>query len=69
MNIKALVVCGLLTLTSSVFAQSFKRALGVQVIPYVVVIDGEGKIIGRHQGYTDGEEEQLIEEVRGAVNK
>ena len=47
----------------------FKRALGVQVIPYVVVIDGEGKIIGRHQGYTDGEEEQLIEEVSGAVNK
>lgn len=47
----------------------FKRALGVQVIPYVVVIDGEGKIIGRHQGYTDGEEQQLIEEVSGAVNK
>ena len=45
----------------------FKRALGVQVIPYVLVIDGEGKIIGKHQGYTDGEEEQLIEEVRKAI--
>jgi peroxiredoxin len=46
-----------------------KRALGVQLIPYVLVIDGDGKIIGKHQGYTDGEEEQLIEEVRNAIGK
>lgn len=47
----------------------FKRALGVQLIPYVLVVDGDGKIIGKHQGYTDGEEDQLIEEVRNAVKK
>jgi peroxiredoxin len=46
-----------------------KRALGVQLIPYVLVVDGDGKIIGKHQGYTDGEEEQLIEEVRKAIRK
>ena len=46
-----------------------KRALGVQLIPYVLVVDGDGKIIGKHQGYTDGEEEQLIEEVRNAIGK
>lgn len=46
-----------------------KRALGVQMIPYVLVVDGDGKIIGKHQGYTDGEEESLIEEVRKALNK
>ena len=47
----------------------FKRALGVQLIPYVLVVDGDGKIIGKHQGYTDGEEDQLIEEVRNAIKK
>lgn len=47
----------------------FKRALGVQLIPYVLVVDGKGNIIGKHQGYTDGEEQELIEEVRKAINK
>lgn len=45
-----------------------KRALGVQLIPYTLVIDGEGRIAYRHQGYTDGAEEELIEEVRRLLN-
>lgn len=45
-----------------------KRALGVQLIPYTLVIDGSGKIVYRHQGYVDGAEEELIDEVRKLMN-
>lgn len=41
-----------------------KRAFGIQSIPFVVVVDGNGKIIYRHTGYTDGGEEEIIEAVR-----
>ncbi len=41
-----------------------KRALGVQMIPYVMILDGKGKIVYKHNGYTDGAEEELIEKVR-----
>lgn len=42
----------------------FKRALGVQLIPFTLIVDGNGRIVYKHQGYTDGAEEELIEEVR-----
>ena len=42
----------------------FRRALGIQSIPYVLVCDGQGTIVYRHQGYTDGAEIELIEKVR-----
>ena len=42
----------------------FKRALGIQMIPYVLIVDGTGQIVYRHNGYTDGEENELIEKVR-----
>ena len=38
-----------------------KRALGIQLIPYVVVLDETGKIIYKHNGYTDGAENELRE--------
>ncbi|MBQ8657411.1 MAG: TlpA family protein disulfide reductase [Prevotella sp.] len=41
-----------------------KRALGVQVIPYVMICDGNGNIVFKHSGYTDGGEQELIEKVR-----
>lgn len=41
-----------------------KRAFGIQMIPYVLIIDGNGKIIYRHSGYTDGAEDELIETIR-----
>ena len=40
------------------------KALGGQMIPFVVVVDGEGNIVAKHSGYTDGGENELIEEVR-----
>ena len=41
-----------------------KRALGIQMIPYVLILDGKGNIVYKHNGYTDGAEEELIEKVR-----
>jgi len=41
-----------------------KRALGIQMIPYTLILDGKGKIIYKHNGYTDGAEEELIEVIR-----
>lgn len=45
----------------------FKRALGIQMIPYVIVCDGDGNIVYKHNGYTDGAEIELIEKVRELI--
>ncbi|MBO4611576.1 MAG: TlpA family protein disulfide reductase [Bacteroidaceae bacterium] len=42
----------------------FRRALGIQMIPFTLIIDGKGKIVYKHNGYTDGAETELIEKVR-----
>lgn len=47
----------------------FKRALGIQTIPYVLIVDGNGNIVYRHNGYTEGAESELIAKVRELVNK
>lgn len=47
----------------------FQRALGVQMIPYTLIVDGKGNIVYKHNGYTDGAEEELIEKVRELVGK
>lgn len=44
-----------------------KRALGVQLIPYTLIVDGQGKIVYKHSGYVDGEEDELLEEVKKAL--
>lgn len=45
----------------------FKRALGIQMIPYVIIVDGKGSIVYKHNGYTDGAEKELIEKVRELI--
>ena len=47
----------------------FKRALGIQMIPYTLIVDGKGNIVYKHNGYTEGAEEELIEKVRELVGK
>ena len=39
----------------------FKRAMNVQNVPHVFVLDGKGKIVYNHAGYTDGGEEDIYE--------
>ncbi len=46
-----------------------KRALGIQMIPYTLIVDGKGNIVYKHNGYTDGAEAELIEKVRELVGK
>lgn len=45
----------------------FKRAMGVNMIPHVFVIDGNGNIAEQHNGYTEGGEEELIKKVRELI--
>lgn len=42
----------------------FFRAMGLQTVPHVMVVDGNGKIVHTHSGYTDGAETELIEVIR-----
>ena len=42
----------------------FRRAMGVNMIPHVFVIDGNGKIAESRSGYTEGGEQHLIEKVK-----
>lgn len=42
----------------------FRRAMGVNLIPHVFIIDGNGKIVESRSGYTEGGEAHLIEKVR-----
>lgn len=42
----------------------FKRQMGVNDIPHVFIVDGEGNIVWNHQGYVDGGEEDILEEVK-----
>lgn len=39
----------------------FKRAMNVQNVPHVFVLDGKGKIVYNHTGYTDGSEQDIYE--------
>ncbi len=45
----------------------FKRAMGVNQIPHVFIIDGKGKIVESRSGYTDGGEQHIIEKVRSLL--
>lgn len=45
----------------------FKRAMGVNMIPHVFIVDGKGNIAESRSGYTEGGEEHLIEKVRELI--
>ena len=47
----------------------FRRAMGVQNIPHVFIIGGDGKIAESRSGYTEGGEAHLIEKVRELISK
>lgn len=42
----------------------FKRAMNVQNVPHVFVLDGDGKIVYNHAGYVDGGEEDIYEALK-----
>lgn len=48
-------------------SNEFKRQMGVNDIPHVFVVDGNGNIVWNHQGYVDGGEEDILEAVENAA--
>ena len=40
-----------------------KRALGIQLIPFVMILDENGQIVYKHNGYNDGAENELLEKL------
>lgn len=42
----------------------FLKAMGIQIVPHVLVLDGNGKVVMSHSGYTDGSENEIIETIR-----
>ena len=47
----------------------FRRSLGIQSVPYTVLLDGQGKIVYKHNGYTDGAEVELYKKVKEIAGK
>lgn len=41
----------------------FKRQMGVNDIPHAFIIDGKGNVVWTHQGYIDGGEQDIYEEL------
>ena len=42
----------------------FKRALGVNFVPFTFLVDGEGNIVYSHNNFIPGDEDELYEEVK-----
>lgn len=47
----------------------FARSLGIQMVPYLMILDGDGNIVETRNGYTDGSEMHIIEKIRDLKNK
>lgn len=45
----------------------FRRAMGVNLIPHVFIINADGTIAESRSGYTEGGEQHLIEKVRELI--
>ena len=48
--------------------QDLKRELNIQSVPFTVLIDQKGKIVSTHQGYQEGDE-NILEEQIAALRK
>ncbi len=42
----------------------FMRAMGIQQIPHLLIIDGKGNIVESRSGYTEGSESHIIQKLR-----
>lgn len=47
----------------------FMRAMGIQMIPHCLIVDGDGNIADSRSGYTEGAESHIIEKIRELQNK
>ena len=44
--------------------QDFKRAMNVSLTPHTFIVDGKGKIVYSHSGYTPGSEQELFGKIK-----
>lgn len=49
--------------------QNLKRAMNVSVTPQTFIVDGEGKIVYSHSGYTPGSELELLAKLKELQKK
>ncbi len=42
----------------------FSRSMGISNVPHVLIVDGKGKVVYSHSGYTDGSETEIIKKIR-----
>ena len=47
--------------------QDFKRAMNVVNVPHTFVINGKGEIVWQHTTFVEGDEEELLEAVKKAI--
>lgn len=47
----------------------FARAMGCQNPPHTIIVDGNGKIVHSHSGYTEGSEDDLYDLIKKLVNE
>lgn len=47
----------------------FIHAIGVQMIPHTLIIDGDGTIAAQHSGYQEGSEIQIINDIKALLAK
>jgi peroxiredoxin len=45
------------------------HALGGQMVPFLLIFDGEGKLVDSRVGYVEGSESHVIEKIRELVEK
>ncbi len=42
----------------------FFRSLGISSVPHILIVDGDGKVVYSHSGYTDGSESEIIKKIK-----
>ena len=47
--------------------QDFKRAMNVNVVPHVFIIDGNGEIVWAHNSYAEGDEIKLYDNIKHLI--
>jgi cytochrome c biogenesis protein CcmG/thiol:disulfide interchange protein DsbE len=47
--------------------QDFKRAMNVNVVPHVFIVDGNGEIVWTHNSYAEGDEIKLYENIKRLI--
>lgn len=46
-----------------------KRALNVSTVPHTFLFDASGKLVWQHNGYSEGDEEELLEKIKFFATK